>query len=362
MNIHMTNVEAAAPMDEAGEALRVLRAWAARASEAEIAALDPGLLAFLGNGYPVLSRDYPTAFRVDSAYKNSLPDLQNGPASLIVGARQTIQHVGISNFRLPIRYRTRDNGDLTLETSVTGTVSLEAEKKGINMSRIMRSFYAHAERDFSFQVIEHALEDYKRDLGSFDARIQMRFSFPVKVGSLRSGLSGWQYYDIALELVDQGGVRKRIMHLDFVYSSTCPCSLELSEHARMSRGQLATPHSQRSVARISVEVRGQECLWFEDLIELAREAVPTETQVMVKREDEQAFAELNAANPIFVEDAARSFCAALLKDPRVGDFRVVASHQESLHSHDAVSVLTEGPTFAAESLDPRLFASLYHVG
>jgi GTP cyclohydrolase I len=25
-------------------------------------------------------------------------------------------------------------------------------------------------------------------------------------------------------------------------------------------------------------------------------------------------------------------------------------------------VLTEGPTFAQESLDPRLFASLYHVG
>jgi GTP cyclohydrolase I len=41
---------------------------------------------------------------------------------------------------------------------------------------------------------------------------------------------------------------------------------------------------------------------------------------------------------------------------------VLASHQESLHSHDAVSVLTEGPTFAAQSLDPRLFASLFHVG
>jgi GTP cyclohydrolase I len=162
--------------------------------------------------------------------------------------------------------------------------------------------------------------------------------------------------------VDKAGVRKRLMHLDFVYSSTCPCSLELSEHARMTRGQLATPHSQRSVARISVEAVGAECLWFEDLIEIARAAVPTETQVMVKREDEQAFAELNAANPIFVEDAARSFCAALQDDPRIGDFRIVASHQESLHSHDAVSVLTEGATFAADSLDPKLFASLYHVG
>jgi len=33
-----------------------------------------------------------------------------------------------------------------------------------------------------------------------------------------------------------------------------------------------------------------------------------------------------------------------------------------LHSHDAVSILTEGETFAADSLDPRLFQSLFHTG
>ena len=49
-------------------------------------------------------------------------------------------------------------------------------------------------------------------------------------------------------------------------------------------------------------------------------------------------------------------------DPRSGDFRLVASHQESLHSHDAVSVLTEGETFAGASLDPRFFETLFHVG
>ena len=106
----------------------------------------------------------------------------------------------------------------------------------------------------------------------------------------------------------------------------------------------------------------QPVLWFEDLIEMARAAVPTETQVMVKREDEQAFAELNAANTIFVEDAARLFTEQLRADPRIGDFRVMASHQESLHSHDAVSIMTQGETFAAESLDPKLFSTLFHVG
>lgn len=359
MNIHVSEIEPRPSREEAEAALALLRKWAGTAAQRDLD--HEGLMR--AGGYPELSRAYPADFIPDAAYKAGLPDLQNGPASLIVGARTQIQHVGISNFRLPIRYHTRGGGEtLTLETSVTGTVSLEADKKGINMSRIMRSFYAHAERTFSFAVMEAALDDYKTDLGSFDARIQMRFSFPARVQALRSGLSGWQYYDLALELVETAGRRKRIVHLDYVYSSTCPCSLELSEHARATRGQLATPHSQRSVARISVEVVGSQCLWFEDLIDIARAAVPTETQVMVKREDEQAFAELNAANPIFVEDAARSFAAGLLADARVGDFRVIASHQESLHSHDAVSVLTEGATFAAESLDPRLFASLHKAG
>jgi GTP cyclohydrolase I len=103
-------------------------------------------------------------------------------------------------------------------------------------------------------------------------------------------------------------------------------------------------------------------LWFEDLIDICRSAVPTETQVMVKREDEQAFAEMNAANPIFVEDAVRLFCKALKTDDRIGDFRVVASHQESLHSHDAISIMCEGPTFDQNTYDPKMFSSLIHVG
>ena len=366
MNIHTPEIDRKPNEEEVREALSLLRRWTAKAQDAEIDAVEPALARLVpdrqSDGYPPLSRDYPAGFMADAAYKATLPDLQNGPSSLIRGENRLIQHVGISNFRLPIQYRTRDNGDLNLETSVTGTVSLEADKKGINMSRIMRSFYAHAEKTFSFEVIEAALDDYKTDLESFDARINMRFSFPMKVGSLRSGLSGYQYYDIALELVETNGVRRKVMHLDYVYSSTCPCSLELSEHARRERGQLATPHSQRSVARISVELTEGKCLWFEDLVDMCRRAVPTETQVMVKREDEQAFAELNAANPIFVEDAARLFAEQLQSDPRVKDFRVVASHQESLHSHDAVSVLTEGDLFAADSLDPKLFSTLFHVG
>lgn len=365
MNMHTRSDATLPSKDDADEALMTLRRWAETADADAVDALHPSLRSLLPGAapsYPELSANYPRNFSVDSAYKSTLPDLQNGPTSLIRGSQRMIQHVGISNFRLPIGYHTCDGGDIRLETSVTGSVSLEASKKGINMSRIMRSFYEHADTSFSFETMDAVLDDYKADLESFDARLQMQFSFPMKVQSLRSNLWGYQYYDIALEVFEHQGQRQRIVHLDYVYSSTCPCSLELSEHARRTRGQLATPHSQRSVARLSVALTNDAELWFEDLIDICRAAVRTETQVMVKREDEQAFAELNAANPIFVEDAARLFAEGLEADERIGDFRVIASHQESLHSHDAISVLTEGQTFASTSMDPKLFSTLFHVG
>ena len=364
MNIHTRKLESEISESEVNEALAVLQKWRDQGGELDLSdeKLLPPQIANLWMRYPALTDKYSNDFKLDGEYKASLPDLQNGPSSLIKGANQIIQHVGISNFKLPIRYRLRGSGERILETSVTGSVSLGADKKGINMSRIMRSFYKHSEEQFSFSVIEAALDDYKTDLESFDARISMKCSFPMQVDSLRSNLEGYQYYDISLELIDRSGVRTKVVHIDYVYSSTCPCSLELSEHARKTRRQLATPHSQRSVARISAVLTGSERLWFEDLVEICRIAVPTETQVMVKREDEQAFAELNAANPIFVEDAARLFCKALKSDNRIGDFRVIASHQESLHSHDAISILTEGSTFETVSIDPHQFATLVHRG
>jgi GTP cyclohydrolase IB len=68
----------------------------------------------------------------------------------------------------------------------------------------------------------------------------------------------------------------------------------------------------------------------------------TETQVLVKREDEQAFAELNGAYQKFVEDAARLVYQQLDPHPAIRDFVVRCVHMESLHSHDAVSRIAKG--------------------
>lgn len=287
-------------------------------------------------------RAYDPQFRVTPEYRESLPDMM-GPAGQIQGADVPIQQVGVSNFRLPLKFAVKGGAPRELAASVTGTVSLGAGAKGINMSRIVRTFYTFAERTFSADLLPRILAAYRKELGSPEARLKVRFSYPILQPALRSGLAGWQYYECAYEsTLEASGRVRRLIHFDFVYSSACPCSDELSEHARTGRGIYSIPHSQRSKARVSVEIAEGRKLAIEDLQKLCVAALSTETQVMVKREDEQAFAELNGAFSKFVEDAARLLHAQLDADKRIADFQVACAHLESLHSHDAVAVIVKG--------------------
>lgn len=313
--------------------------------------------------YKEPDRVYDTTIDATDEYVDSLPDLQNGPESLIKGAPVEIQQVGIYNFRLPVKYLQRpDKGDkpIKLETSVTGTVSLEGTKKGINMSRILRTFYDSKDEVFSLDFLPKVLQDYRNKLGSFDARVVQKISYPIIQESLRSGMFGYQYYEVAFEsTMNKNGVLSKYIHFDFVYSSACPCSFELAEHARKYRNKATVSHSQRSVARITVKIKDDGFVWIEDLQEMALEALKTETQVMVKRQDEQAFAELNGSYTKFVEDATRLLYDVLSKNENVEDFKVVCSHLESLHSHDAIGVIVKGVPggFRAE-VDPWTFQTM----
>lgn len=291
---------------------------------------------------PKMERSYDAGFTMTPDYHATLPDMMDAEDA-IQGAPVPIQQVGVSNFHLPLQFRTETGKIVTLQAAITGSVSLEATLKGINMSRIVRSFYEHEDDVFTLEVVRNILDKYRRKVESLDARLKISFSYPMLQESLRSGLSGWQYYDVSFEgIMDGDGRFRSFLEFDFVYSSACPCSAELSEHARDVRGAYAVPHNQRSKARVKVEVAAGADLSIEDLQAHCLNALKTETQVMVKREDEQAFAELNGAHIKFVEDAARLVYAELAEDSRIVDFQVACSHLESLHSHDAVSVICKG--------------------
>ena len=53
-------------------------------------------------------------------------------------------------------------------------------------------------------------------------------------------------------------------------------------------------------------------------------------------------AEKNGAQPKFVEDAIRYIADELNRNKNILDYKVVCSHLESLHAHNAVAVITKG--------------------
>lgn len=289
-----------------------------------------------------LKRVYDESFIPSPEYLDSMPDLQNSDFH-----DDPIDFVGIDGFHLPLKVKQKDGSIQEVKATITGTVSLEAEKRGINMSRIIRSFYKSKDDIFSCDHLEKVLRDYKKDLDTFDAHILMNFSYYMWQDALRStkedGVKegGWQYYNVTFDVnLDHTGEFKKVMWVDFIYSSACPCSTELSQHAAYQRGVFGIPHSQRSVARIGMEYDGE--LWIEDVVDYCRKALKTEVLVFCKRQDEQAFAEKNGAQTKFVEDAIRYLKHELDRHDVIKDYKILCSHQEALHAHNAVAVTTKG--------------------
>ncbi len=293
---------------------------------------------------PILpSSFYDENFHVDNAYKSSMPDVQNADKNSIKGANVPIMQVGMHNFKLPLKFMRGDCEVCTLQASITATVSLAADCKGINMSRIMRVFYLFADRIFTPDTLKEVLIKMKEQLKTSRARLRVSFEYPIEQSSLRSEHKAWQYYKCVYEgTIDDLDIFRKIIHFDFIYSSACPCSAELSEHARRTRNIYCVPHSQRSKARISAEIEENEHVSIEDMHKHCLSALKTETQTMVRREDEQAFAELNGAYAKFIEDASRLLYSEFNADKRIKDFEIACIHLESLHSHDAVSVICKG--------------------
>jgi len=157
LTVHSPKIESVQSTEDTKDSLNVLKKIQKLSSKLDQSTSDSNLSEILTEIQTLSSKSlktiYPSNFIPNEDYLKTMPDIQNGSASLIRGSKQRIQHVGISNFRLPVSFKTKSLSSISLETSVTGSVSLEANKKGVNMSRIMRSFYKTSEETFSFDVI-----------------------------------------------------------------------------------------------------------------------------------------------------------------------------------------------------------------
>ncbi len=291
---------------------------------------------------------------MDCAVKDDtgLNDFQKLPSSHDIA----IPKVGIERFRIPLNYLHADGSVMNHDSEVSMFVSLEAHKTGVNMSRFPAILQEEAANSpISYDLIEKVLTRYRTDLRDFEdeeligtAYLDLNFKYPLKQPSLKSENWGWQYYNVAINASqDSKGQTDIALTLDYEYSSTCPCSLSMAKQyeedfrtGKTTEGNgIATAHSQRSNARVQIKFHKSSALTIEELVDLLRKSIPTETQSLVKRVDEQAFAILNGENPIFVEHVARHLSEALDEESRIIDWNAYIQHWESLHSHNAVAYI-----------------------
>jgi GTP cyclohydrolase I len=296
-----------------------------------------------------------------------LPDVAVHAQPHLAGA---LDWVGMAEIQVPVLFDAGDGQAQRASARVGAFVNLKRpDKRGIHMSRL----YLQVEQALSTQELDadmlrallRGFLDSHADL-SDRACISIQFEHLVRRPALKSANSGWRAYPVCIEASLVGDEFLLEYGTEVVYSSTCPASAALSrqliqdqfshdfnpdlplQHAAVlswlgsEKGIAATPHAQRSVARLRVRPAADAGFHLTELLDRVEQALGTPVQTAVKREDEQAFALANGGNLMFCEDAARRIQKALDADAKLGDFHVRVEHQESLHPHDAVAYASKG--------------------
>ncbi len=294
--------------------------------------------------------------------ESRLPDVAADQHADHAGA---LEWVGMDGIELPLRCADGRGATVTAPARVSVQVNLvDPHARGIHMSRL----YLTLERALGEQPVTpsglchllHALVDSHAGL-STSARLRIEYRQMLKRAALVSANAGWKAYPVVIEASLIEGHFMLRLGCEVQYASTCPASAALSRQLNQQRfdgdfadsvpshhavrawlgserGMAATPHAQRSTARVCVKLAPGFDLPVAELVDAVEDALATPVQTAVKREDEQAFAKLNAENLMFCEDAARRIRAALDADKRIAGYRVRVAHHESLHPHDAVAV------------------------
>ena len=288
-------------------------------------------------------------------HKIPLPDPQSESIAL---DHIALDWVGMQGITLPV---TVDSRPLHGKVDIGVDLLAESESRGIHMSRLYQALESLTSAELTPALISQFLDDIKKSQSgiSSDAFIQISGQFLLLKPALISDLSGWENYPVNISASVPRGISQEIK---VPYSSTCPCSASLSRQAIQQKWEqdtilgnevitrdqvslwlkenasIATPHSQRSWARVKIFLDKSEPIFpIKTLINQVENALGTAVQTAVKRVDEQAFSIANGSHQMFCEDAARRVYQALRYTHKYTAFDIEVIHEESLHSHNAVA-------------------------
>jgi len=286
----------------------------------------------------------------------SLPDIQESEPKIKI----PIMQVGVENVEVPFKLESKYGGFHEMTANVAIRTSLDADTKGISMSRLLLTLKPYLDLPLKSKLIEEILKKIIENIGpskipgASGAYMTFDFRMPITRKSIISNnqfpiyykcrFEG-QIYDVQITEADKVTKRREWYYRFFQgatiqYASYCPCSAELC-------GVLDTkgfPHNQRSFADVMVETDtyGDQYIWLEDVIEAVEGGIATLPYPIIKRVDEQEIARVAAENPMFVEDAIRSISTSLDNINGVVDWIVKCSHEESIHTSEAIAINWKG--------------------
>jgi GTP cyclohydrolase I len=265
-----------------------------------------------------------------------------------------IRQVGVENVEVPFLLESKYGGFHQLNANVSMRTNLDAETKGISMSRLLLTLKPYLDLPLKHKLIEQILQDVKKNVESERSYMKFEFRMPIERKSIISDHSFPIYYKCRFEGqlypiktdVEPVDVYRIVDHFRFFqgviiqYASYCPCSAELCNHLSVNESN-GYPHNQRSFADILVESDPDHYMWLEDIVEAVESRIVTLPYPIIKRVDEQEIARVAAKNPMFVEDAIREISDALNNLP-IKDWIVKCVHEESIHTSEAIAVNWKG--------------------
>ncbi|MCP5450317.1 MAG: GTP cyclohydrolase FolE2 [Candidatus Competibacteraceae bacterium] len=252
-----------------------------------------------------------------------IPDVQNSADT----RRLAINKVGIKDIRHPVRVRDRSGGEQHTIATFNMYVNLPHNFKGTHMSRFVEILNVPG-REISVDSFRDMLTEMTERLEAEAGHIEMTFMYFVTKAAPVSAVRSLMDYEVTFigEIRDS----RPTMNVKVVVpvTSLCPCSKKISKYGA---------HNQRS--HVTVNVRVQNFIWIEDIIDLVEKEASCELYGLLKRPDEKYVTERAYDNPKFVEDMVRDIAAKLNQDDRVAAYAVESENFESIHNHSAYAMI-----------------------
>lgn len=267
----------------------------------------------------------------------SLPDIQLTKPMII----RDIKKVGVRNIDVPLMIENKSGGFNSVVAQVSMFGSLEADIKGVSMSRFIQTLIPYLRNPLKFFLVRNILEDLIKNVEVKDAYITFKFKLPIVKTSPISKLQFPVYYKCKFQGQIVDGKFRFFQSVIVQYASYCPCSAELCKDLS-EKDSGGFPHNQRSFCYALIETLDEEHVWLEDIIESVENVTKNGVYAILKRTDEQEVARVAGENPMFVEDSIRAISDALDNNGMIHDWYVMVDHEESIHPSNAVAINFKG--------------------